>query len=87
MLAVGVQRIVLCSMIWDGYAALLEEGDYTRERKAMQRSPLMKIYWAVVLAGYLAYSFLTNDWRRSWIIWPVAGVLSAGLSELAGRRR
>ncbi len=87
VLAVGVQRIVLCSMIWDGYAALLEEGDYTRERKAMQRSPLMKIYWAVVLAGYLAYSFLTNDWRRSWIIWPVAGVLSAGLSELAGRRR
>ncbi len=26
-------------------------------------------------AGYLAYSFITMDWQRSWIIWPVAGVL------------
>lgn len=29
----------------------------------------------MVTAVFLGYSFITNDWGRSWIIWPVAGVL------------
>ena len=37
--------------------------------------PVSAIYWGVVTAGYLAYSFVTMDWQRSWIVWPVAGVL------------
>ena len=32
------------------------------------------IYWALVTAGYLAWSFLTNGWDRTWIVWPVAAV-------------
>lgn len=33
------------------------------------------IYWCIVTAVYLAWSFITMDWGRTWIIWPVAGVL------------
>ena len=32
------------------------------------------IYWGLVTAGYLAWSFLTMAWERTWIVWPVAAV-------------
>ena len=34
MIAIGVMLIVRISMIWGGFKALLEEGDYTRTEKA-----------------------------------------------------
>ena len=40
------------------------------------------VYWMLALAGYLAYSFITNDWHRSWIIWPVAAVLFPAVTAL-----
>ncbi|MCY3036127.1 MULTISPECIES: helix-turn-helix domain-containing protein [Aerococcus] len=42
----------------------------------------MEIYWPLVLALYLGYSFWTEDWGRSWIIFPVAGMLSVVLENL-----
>lgn len=32
-------------------------------------------FWPLIVAIYLAYSFFTDDWERSWIIWPIAAVL------------
>ncbi len=77
MVAVGVLLIVRASIVRGGYAVLLEEGEYSRESKqAVERlKPVSAIYWGLVTAGYLGYSFVTMDWQRSWIIWPVAGVL------------
>ena len=83
IVAVGVFPIVKSSIIWGGFQRLLEEGDYTRERKDYVRSGILTIYWCVITAIYLGYSFLTMDWARSWLIWPVAGVLSLGVEELA----
>ena len=36
----------------------------------------------VITAGFLAYSFITGDWGRSWIIWPVAGVLFGAIMSV-----
>ncbi len=60
-----------------GYSALLEEGDYSRANKLDQarNNTLSGVYWGLVTAGYLAWSFISNDWHRTWIVWPVAGVL------------
>ena len=33
-----------------------------------------QIYWCLVTAIYLGYSFITQRWDISWIVWPVAGV-------------
>lgn len=33
------------------------------------------LYWLIAVLLYLGYSFITNDWERSWIIWPIAGIL------------
>ena len=63
---------------------LLEEGDYTRQRKAKSRlvSTVSVCYWLVVTAVFLFYTFgpLGNGQARySWFIWAVAGVLYAAV--------
>ncbi len=76
MIAIGVLMIVRAAMIWDGFHMLLEEGEYSRAEKIekSRNQYIDAIYWLAVTAGYLAYSFVTGSWDRSWIVWPVAGV-------------
>ena len=75
MVAVGVLLIVRTSIVWDGFRMLLSEGDYSRQGKeaAREHGAFGGIYWGLVTAGYLAWSFITMDWSRSWIVWPIAG--------------
>ena len=59
---------------------LLEEGDYTRDEKSRKNitGPVSVIYWLVVTAIFVLYTFGPNgngQPRYSWIIWAVAGVL------------
>lgn len=76
IVAIGVHFLVLTCTIQGGYQRLLEEGDYSREKKLHNRKnePIAVAYWCLVTAGYLLWSFLTWDWGRTWIVWPVAGV-------------
>ena len=64
-----------------GYDKLLEEGDYTRLSK--KSGKFDGIYWAVALAVYLGWSFVTNRWDMTWIVWPIAGVLFVAYHEIA----
>ena len=80
--AMGVWFILLASIPWNSYQILLQEGDYAPERKTSLVQTVTVIYWCLVTAGYLWYNFSTNNWHRSWIVWPVAGVLYAGLIAL-----
>lgn len=76
LVAVGVWLIIRSSMVWGAFQQLLEEGDYTRASKENKRklAPFNGVYWGLVTAGYLAWSFLSGGWNRTWIVWPVAGV-------------
>ena len=85
LVAIGVYNIVLTSVPWEGYQMLLEQGDYTRSAKRNNRK-YSGIYWGIVTAGYLAASFITNRWDRTWIVWPVAGVLYGVLAEVVKLR-
>ena len=89
MVGIGVWLIVRASVLRGGYNALLEEGDYTRENKIAQKrnAPISGVYWGIVTAGYLAYSFVTGQWDRSWIVWPVAGVLYGVIIAIVGAVR
>ena len=82
--AFGVRLLVRSGTVWGGFERLLEEGEYTREEKKKQPliSKISQVYWTLALAGYLAYSFITNGWDRSWIVWPVAAVLFPAVSAL-----
>ena len=65
---------------------LLEEGEYARENKKKSKitGTVGTAYWLVAVAVYLAWSFATNDWKNTWILWPVAGVLFAAVMTLCG---
>ena len=80
VIAIGVKMIVLTCIRHDGYDKLLEEGDYTRINKKIGRFD--GIYWAVVLAIYLGWSFITMRWELTWIVWPIAGVLYVAYHEI-----
>ena len=91
MIAVGVLLIVRSAMIRGSFQILLEQGGYSREEKARSKrvEPYAGAYWLIVTAAFLALSFLTNAWDRTWIIWPVAAVLFAaifGVARALGRR-
>lgn len=73
MVGIGVFFIVRTSGIWGSYEVLLEEGDYSRENKKLNKH-LGSLYWCIVTAVYLLVSFLTMRWDMTWIIWPVTGV-------------
>ena len=84
MVGIGVCLIVKANVVRDSYLALLEEGDYTREEKSVDRR-IGGIYWGIVIAGYLLVSFLTQRWEITWVVWPVAGILY-GVVKLIFRR-
>lgn len=50
------------------------------KRRRHGRGGISAAFWLGTVSIYLAYSFITGDWRRSWIVWPVAGVLYAALA-------
>lgn len=83
---VGVVFFIVGGINWASLQKLLQEGDYEKKRKknAAFREALSTAYWLVVTAIFLAYSFMTNNWDRSWIIWPVAGVLYGAFAAVAG---
>ena len=82
--AVGVFLIILAAMRFGGYAVLLQEGEYAEVKKqAKKKSEAAQgIFWLVILAVYLGYSFATDDWGRSWIVWPVAALLSGVIEQI-----
>lgn len=77
IVGIGVQFFIRSGIIWASYEKLLQEGDYTKVKK--ERQPVMAAittaYWLIVTAIYLSYSFITGNWKMSWIVWAVAGVL------------
>ncbi len=77
IVAIAVHLIVSASIIRGAFYGLLQEDNYRPDKKALDRKikPIIGVYWLVATAIYLAYSFITMEWHRSWIIWPVAGVL------------
>lgn len=45
-------------------------------------SVIAGIFWCGIVSVYLLLSFTTMSWGRTWIIFPVAGVLFGGISAL-----
>jgi transcriptional regulator with XRE-family HTH domain len=68
---------------------LLQEGDFTEERKLEKKKTrhFGGIYWCTATAIYLGWSFYTNAWDRTWIIWPCAGVLFAAVCGIVAMVR
>ena len=89
LVAVGCLLIVRVCVVWGSFQALLQEGEYTPEKKAESKrtAPIAAIYWGLVTAGFLAASFISRSWDKTWIVWPVAGVAYGALIAILGAIR
>jgi len=77
IVAVAVYLFVKVSLINECYNILLQEEEYSKEKKreyALEEK-IGGLYWCTITTIYLAWSFISMHWHRTWIIWPIAGVL------------
>lgn len=92
LVGIGVFFFVSSGIIWASYEKLLQEGDYSKVKKENQSivTAISSAYWLIATAIYLGYSFSTNNWEYSWIIWVVAGVVFPVIViiiDLLGKRK
>ena len=68
-IVVGVQN---ASML-----KLLKEGEFTEKEKKRTsvKEAVGFAYWGVLTAIFLTWSFLTNHWHISWLVYAIGGVL------------
>lgn len=84
LVACGVGVLVWSGTYTGAMDQLLEEGDYTRKKKARSgvMSTVSLIYWLSVTAIFLFYTFGpkgNGQPQYSWFIWAVGGVLYAAV--------
>lgn len=86
IVSAGVFFLVRTCMIFGSFQKLLEEGDYSRAKKTAEKrnEVISTVYWCVVTAVYLGWSFYTMEWHRTWIIWPCAAVLFGAVLGISG---
>ena len=83
-ISMGVNTIVRVGMIKDSYSKVLQEEDYSKAKKENKvMNAVAPAYWLLVTAGYLAWSFTTNNWGFTWIVWPIAGIIFGAISAVA----
>lgn len=77
MVGVGVGFIIYGNYKVSCVNVLCQEGEYTKAHKEGSKiiDKIASVYWVLVTAIYLAWSFITMKWGWTWIIWPVAGVI------------
>jgi hypothetical protein len=97
LVGIGVFLIVYASMVNGSFDTLLKNSGTvgTSGRGAYKGRPsgkekyispgaeiFLSVYWYSVTCIYLIWSFLTFNWHFTWIVWPVAAVMYAGLSKV-----
>lgn len=88
MVAVAVYLFISAETVKGCCDVLLQEGEYTTDNKKSNKkvSVISSAYWSIVVVIYLGWSFYTMDWDRTWIVWPVAGVLQGVISVIIKAR-
>lgn len=74
---IGAMFFIVAGVRWASMQKLLGEGEYDPAEKenSKLKDTVGVVYWMIATAFFLCWSFITNDWQHSWIVWPVAGVL------------
>ena len=82
--AVAVILFIVSGVRHASLLRLLRRGEYSRSGRKSTRikEAVDSVYWSMVVAVYLGWSFLSGAWDITWVVWPVAGVLSAVVSAV-----
>ena len=80
----GAAVFVVTGLRWSSMQKILQSGDYApAEKKRNEREEaLSAAFWMLATAVFLGWSFTTGDWKNTWIVWPVAGVLFVAVLNL-----
>lgn len=81
LVAVAAFLFVWAGSIQDSFDKLLQEGDFTLEKKELKKktSFFPGAYWCVVTAVFLVIGFRSDDWVWASLVWPVAALLFVAL--------
>lgn len=91
MVAAGVFLLTRAALVYSSFTQLLQQEDYTPERKEENRqldgrmSAFAGIYWCLVTAVFLVVFFVAREkitFNIAGVFWPVAGVLFGALMFL-----
>lgn len=76
---IGAVFFIVSGVRWASMQKLLKEGEFAPQEKSKSRikETVGTIYWLTAAAVYLGWSFLSNDWEITWLVWPIAGILFA----------
>lgn len=84
IIAVAVALFIIFGMQDDLYKKLLKQKEsynYNNSNETTQYSKPIRIvnavFWPIITCIYLIWSFWCGNWHISWIIFPIAGILSA----------
>ena len=87
--SLGVWLIIFASVMKECFDRLLHEGDFCIEKiksnEAVAR--FSGIYWPVVTAIYLGWSFISNNWHISWVVWPVSALLFGAVASIFTKKK
>lgn len=81
---IGASMFVLNGIRWSSMQKLLKEGEFTIEEKKKSgvRERVGTVYWLSLTAIYLIWSFISNDWEITWIVFAAGGVLFAAVMAI-----
>ena len=84
VVAAAVVLFIQAGMEDGAYKVLLQEEDYTVQRKKADSlvDKISAVYWPLVAGIYFLWSFISWNWAFTWIIWPVAGILFAVIAGI-----
>jgi len=89
IVALAVYLFVRSGTVKASYDRLLKDGEYSP--RAVEQNRLIEtiggIYWPVVVAGYLLWSFISGDWVITWIVWPVAALVFGAVASAIGNNK
>ncbi len=89
IISIGVGMIVYTANVKKILDVILRIGEYTEEQRLFRqkKEPFETLFWLIITAVYLLWSFLTFDWHITWIIWPIAGIVSYIIFDLFKKPR
>ena len=84
IVGLGVSAFIIVGVRNASMQKLLREGEYSEKEKtkSVLRDAVGLVYWALLTAIYLAWSFLTEDWNITWIVFAIGGILSPAVNTL-----
>lgn len=75
---IGVFILIMSGVRHASMQRLLNDPDYVNYKKFKKeplKDALSGCYWLTATAIYLGWSFWTNDWHKTWIVWVIVGIL------------